>query len=346
MELKFAKDNFDIDKAVKEMLDRKDHIISITHREDFDGIGSAAIIKHYFNIPDSNLMFGDYKSSTINAITEKIKAMNLSKMFVIITDLGLDEPLIPAYQSLISYLKDKDSYVIWLDHHNWSNETVEKVAKMCDFAVVGDNDKFCGAELTFRELIKGRFDEGFGEKIAAFTHKTDFNLPNLEDFLLNIIKYITYSNYHGSDNALVELVNFVSEEDFNNEKINETAQLYNKEESENLEKLKSMVFDYSINEDYKIGIGFGGNINSTKACLIVSDLTNSDISIFVNVPMAKISIRGKGKLDCIKLANKMGGNGHFNAAGAPLTESIELSDREKIKAEADKMAAMAKEVYS
>lgn len=345
--MEYNGESFNLNEHIKAMKSSGSRIINITHNADFDGIGSASLMRHYFKVPLENILLSDYEPSMINKVIEEVKRRIDENYTVILTDLGIDDKTIPLYNKLLDFIKSKNSTVIWLDHHNWPQECIDNIAYRTDFAIVGDNGKFCGAELTYKYLISENFDNlDFGKKIANLTHQSDFNLPNQDPVLYKIKDYITYCNNESDEDSLKKLVYTISKDDFTNKYIDELANKYKSKEKTNIDYLLDHMYTFKL-KDHVVGIGFASYLESNSACYTISESCKSDMSIFVNIGKGRINLRSKGDFDCIPIAMAFGGNGHKNASGASLDEgSIKvIGSIEKQKEFVDKVNRLMKNLY-
>ncbi len=75
---------------------------------------------------------------------------------------------------------------------------------------------------------------------------------------------------------------------------------------------------YSFYEDQELEQFGIDHDEADYGLYIMQDIRNNDLVVLIKkVGMfLKVSLRGRGALDCSKLANMLGGGGHFNAAGA------------------------------
>ncbi len=320
----FRYTNLDISKVIEESIENPSKVYNITHIADFDGIGSASIIRHYFKIPIQNILFCDYTPEKIKEVLDIVKSDNKSKT-IILSDLGIDEKTIPLFTDLINHLKATNSKIIWLDHHNWTDKAINDIGRRCDYIIGGDNGKYCGAELVYQNLIISYFkDTNLGEKLSNIAHKTDFNLPNKGETINNLIEAITYINNHHL-NDLSKLVEVISEGNIDSDRIKDYANQYIIEEKDSIITLKKNIFKKQLSNKIIVGVGFANFIESNKAASIIKDTTNCDISIFIGPKENKISIRSNDKVNSIEIASILGGNGHERAAGASVDKKVKLN---------------------
>ena len=97
----------------------------ISHKEDVDGICSAALIKAAFDVPKVILV--DY--ANLISRVEKVAAMfdKMEQLFV--CDLGLSKKNEQRFAELLEKIVSKGTEVIYIDHHDISKETLHTIKK-------------------------------------------------------------------------------------------------------------------------------------------------------------------------------------------------------------------------
>lgn len=290
--------------------------VSITHANDIDGLGSAAIIRMRLGIPLDRIFFSDYSPEGLRGIGNRIEKIVKKEGMIILflTDVGMNKALNRIYKRIIMNVKSEGGAVVWLDHHVWSESDLKDIASKCDLAIVGENTKYCAAEITRRAL---RLNGPFIDKFTRLVHYSDFNItPKDKNTYRKIGVYAmsitSYANLprNKRDAALRHVVDVVSKGRFNDERIRRDARNFerlNKARVANM--LKSL---YSAGKDAYIG--FSESIQSNLGCGAIMDKTGADVGIYVNLSAGKASMRSI-KTDCTVLANRLGGGGHPHAAG-------------------------------
>ena len=129
-------------------------IFSLTHANDIDGLGSAALLKIAYGMSSENIFFTDYSaeglSYSIKKLSERIGKRSIT---LFMTDLGMNDYLIDTYRKIIMKVKRQGGKVFWFDHHVWSPSQIEKIASICDVAIIGENSRYCATEITYRNLV-------------------------------------------------------------------------------------------------------------------------------------------------------------------------------------------------
>jgi single-stranded-DNA-specific exonuclease len=100
--------------------------VCISHKEDVDGICSAALIKAAFDI--SQVIVVDYANLISNL--EKVGAApdNIEQLFV--CDLGLSKKNEQKFTQLLDNIASAGAEVIYIDHHDISKETLQVLKKI------------------------------------------------------------------------------------------------------------------------------------------------------------------------------------------------------------------------
>jgi single-stranded-DNA-specific exonuclease len=97
----------------------------ISHKEDVDGICSAALIKAAFDI--SKVILVDY--SNLISRLEKVEAMFDKIDHLFICDLGLSRKNEQKFTELLQKVVSTGAEVIYIDHHDISKETLNALKK-------------------------------------------------------------------------------------------------------------------------------------------------------------------------------------------------------------------------
>ena len=97
----------------------------ISHKEDVDGICSAALIKAAFDI--SKVILVDY--ANLISRLEKVATMfdKIEQLFI--CDLGLSKKNEQKFAELLQRIASKGAEVIYIDHHDISKETLHALKK-------------------------------------------------------------------------------------------------------------------------------------------------------------------------------------------------------------------------
>jgi single-stranded-DNA-specific exonuclease len=101
------------------------HSFCISHKEDVDGICSAALIKAGFDI--SKVILVDY--ANLISRLEKVETMfdKIEQLFI--CDLGLSKKNEQRFTDLLQRMVSRGTQVIYIDHHDISKETLHALKK-------------------------------------------------------------------------------------------------------------------------------------------------------------------------------------------------------------------------
>ena len=102
---------------------KKDRILCVSHKEDLDGISSAALIKQAFG-GDTTLV--DYPGM-MDALA-KIKADERIKT-LFICDVGLSQKNQDEFVELLTYLRKNKVKITYIDHHDLDNKIIKRLEK-------------------------------------------------------------------------------------------------------------------------------------------------------------------------------------------------------------------------
>ena len=297
-------------------------IFSLTHASDIDGVGSAALLKTVYGIDSRNIFFADYSGKGVSyAVAQLLKRLGKKDAVLFLTDLGMNDSLMDIYENMIKKIKKQGGKVIWFDHHVWSSRQIDRIASLCDLAVVGENKKYCATEITYRNLItSGELKRGdrFLEEFVKLVHKSDFNIDaeNGKDrkmigtYAMGIMSYNTLGPCISRDKELRKIVETISEGKFASAEMIADAELFDRI---NKKRTKAM-----LGKLYRIGnfasLGFSEDLQSTFGCRAIMDKTGCDLAVYINISKGTGHLRS-GICDTTLLSKSMGGGGHPHASG-------------------------------
>ena len=145
-------------------------IYQLTHSSDLDGMASAALMRHYYGIPLDRIFFANYDGEIFKDAVSAIKGIKGKGDLLLISDFGMNAKNVKPMKDALQRFKAQGNYVIWLDHHPWTELETKELAKVCDILVNGELTS-CGTELVYKFLCKR---DAFGDKLVAITHLADF----------------------------------------------------------------------------------------------------------------------------------------------------------------------------
>ncbi len=323
-----------------ELLKQK-QINVITHMKDFDGIGSAALLVRNYKKQINNIFFTGYKKSEI--LNLKNKVHKFKNNIIIIDDIGVSKRLASSILKILIDLKKNKNIIIWLDHHEWDYNSLQKISKKIDFLICNENKINCAAELIYLLLCN---KDKYSDKLIDLIHIGDFNLKTTPiKFEISEKMSFVISNICSNkdkDNNLKKLVYYISNKELENKFINKFYKNYLKEAKFNLKLLDKNISVLNIKK-YKFAIGFSKNLQNSFACSYISNKTNSDISIFYNSSTSTFHLRSK-KLECLSIAKKMQGGGHPYAAAFE-SNKIDLNKKNQINKTVENLRKIIENIY-
>lgn len=300
-------------------------IFSLTHANDIDGLGSAALLKVAYGMGSENIFFTDYSeeglSYSIKKLSERIGKKSIT---LFMTDLGMNDYLIDTYRKIIMKVKRQGGKVVWFDHHVWSLSQIKKIASLCDVAIIGENSRYCATEITYRNLISGKMlskNNKFLRKFVWIVHKSDFNKKPekrkdyelIGTYAMSIMSYITLGPSEIRDKKLRDIIDVIAAGRFSSPRIVSDGRKF----SDRNERLTKIM----LKNLYKIGdiafVGFSPNLQSTLGCGAIMDKTKCDIAIYINTENHTGHLRSRIS-DTTLLSRRMGGGGHPHASGFPI----------------------------
>ncbi len=290
------------------------NIFVLSHASDIDGVGSAALIKTKYSIPAGNLFFSDYSKQGLGYVDGKLRGRYRNGVTLFIADLGVNDAIIPSYSRIISNVKRHGGKVYWFDHHPWSDDAIKRLASRCDAAIVGENERYCATEITYREL---GFSDAFTKKFVKIVHYSDFNItPKSKSdyravgiYALSITAYNISESWGYKTKKLRHIADTIAKGRLFDSAIKRDAKKFDKT---NKERTGRMVKGLITRGNF--AIGFSKHIQSTYACGAVIDASKKPVGIYINIQIGRGHIRSTGP-DISKLARSLGGGGHPRASG-------------------------------
>jgi len=301
--------------------------ICVSHREDADGVSSAALIKQAFG---GDTILVDYPGmmDELEALRNDVK---LKKLFI--CDVGLNKQTNDSFVDLLTELRKKRISVTYVDHHDIDPKVVTKLKKI-KVNLIHDVSE-CTAVLVY-DAFKKKLSEG-STFIAACGAITDYmenrpiasKLLQMYDrqFALINATVLTYNivGHQKDSDYLLYLVDELSESKFPHELPNtyEFAQIQVGKLAEIMSKVrKSMKVSKNLAHMEVLDSGASGAVN------FVLGFSGKDVGIAYKERIDKgifaVSVRGSpsckihlGRLVSTVAAKFNGsGGGHDKACGA------------------------------
>lgn len=289
-------------------------VAALSHTSDIDGIGAASLVRMKFHAPLSNIFFTGYSAAEVAEAEAAIRPLYKKRVLLFITDLVPESKAIPVYERIVDGISKGGGAVIFLDHHPWGGEAVQKVAKKCLIAVFGENRQMCATELTRRCL---GMDSKFAISFTRLVHHADFYIQLqekglsrlLEQYAMHIGGVNMCRSYGTKMKKLRHMVKVISSGRLIDGEISRGAERFALLNEERIGKMLKNLYIISG----KMAVGFSKQVDSTRACMSVIKEAHTSMSVVVNLDHSKASMRSV-KPDISRLANAMGGGGHPHAA--------------------------------
>ena len=308
---------------------KKSKIVCVSHREDADGISSAALIKQAFGgetiLTDYPGMMDDMEPLRTD---EKLKELY-------ICDLGLNKKNESDFVEMLTQLRKRRIKISYIDHHDLDKKIINQLKKI-KVNVVHDTNE-CASVQVYNTYKKKLNDHA--AFVAACAAITDYmedrplgsKLLQIFDrqFALISATVMTYNivGHQKEPDYLLYLVDELSESKYPHEIPNsfEFAQLQ-------VEKLASIISKVKENMKLKKNLGYMEITDSgaSGAVNFVLGLSGKDVGVAykerVDYGVYAVSVRGSKqcKIHLGRLINKIttdiggSGGGHDKACGASI----------------------------
>lgn len=291
------------------------NVAVLSHIADIDGVGSAALVKMRYRIPLGNIFLTNHDLDEISRCTSAIARMSRKGFTLFITDLNPSAGSARVYERLVKRVKGRGGRVVWLDHHVWKQEAINRIARKCDIAVFGENSEMCATQLVHKFL---GLNTGFANEFADMVHYIDLFLPTnnrkykkrAEEYKLGIDYYLISGSHDAQQSRLRHLAGVVSSGRFADSNLRTAAKNFKDLNSRRIKELLSGLFHLSN----RVVLGFSKQVDSNDACEAMLTNTHADVSILIKTDTGHCSIRSR-KSDTVPLANALGGGGHPHASG-------------------------------
>ena len=341
-------------------------IYQITHSADLDGMASAALMRHYYKVPLNRIFFTNYDGKIFKGAVSVIKSLKGRGDLLLISDFGMNAKNVKPMKDALQGFKERGNYVIWLDHHPWTEHETNEIAKVCDILVNGEMAS-CGTELVYKFLCRR---DAFGDRIVAITHLADFVDTCFfvhRDCFVKQIKRITKKVKSKSDvqsareeriirrlgsvikelgrgdspssPGLRKVVDLLSSGQLEAPLIKKIEKRYIEETAPYRRELLGNAKVYGLN-GIKVAIGFSKKINNQEACMTMQEKLKSEVAIYINYGSGHCSVRSDVTVDSSGISRALGGGGHPQASGFSIEPSqLTAERREKVT---KKILAVAK----
>jgi oligoribonuclease NrnB/cAMP/cGMP phosphodiesterase (DHH superfamily) len=286
-----------------------ENVIGVSHEEDIDGIGSAAILLRVLGV--RNIVLTNYHREKWYYAVKKIRGYceSLGNITIYITDLNLKKWMINSLDHGLSNCVKK---IYWIDHHLWDKESDELTDKLGYY--VKYNDAKHTASENLAEFL-GVKEDPVVDLIKILSRDSDFGIMQhfLTEPLTDLIRYLVYIKK--SKALLKKLVRKISRGvfwDYETELLWRNAYKMKREVVENT--LRNYI--YKEVDDRKIYFFFTEPVTSSYSLLkSFGEKHDLAIVIFSNGSITIVRGRDRDDIDCSEIARRLGGGGHRHIAG-------------------------------
>jgi oligoribonuclease NrnB/cAMP/cGMP phosphodiesterase (DHH superfamily) len=284
-------------------------IVSITHEDDLDGLGSQAIIKRYFDLfpqKEELILLDAHYSNFIKVVEEQLSSKVLP-LKLIISDIGFNKSFESLFKAF-KIAKQRNCSILWFDHHIIDDVVKEKINQLIN-VYINDTQK-CATE-----IIKDYFlpNDPIAKKIAKYARDTDFKTKKSKTAsnIQLIIGYYIRKDGFKSRRKIVELLAEGRFKDpWFDHQLKELANWIKIESKYALQKVKRI----TINNFGEVCISYakigGGKITQ----MLKNKYPNSKAYVGIDLRYNEIIIYSD-HVNCREFARYFGGGGHEERAG-------------------------------
>ncbi|MHA2188938.1 MAG: DHH family phosphoesterase [Candidatus Thorarchaeota archaeon] len=311
-------------------------IFSISHDKDVDGLNAAAIVLRYARSKDLNheVLLADYGAFEI--IFSQVAV--LRNALIIVTDLGMDDSVLEVIKSSLERAISQGCRLVWLDHHQWSEQAIKTILSLGNKPVLKINHDFCAAEIAFKVLMPR---DAISSELATIAHDTDFNHRKIEGAsaltdALSVIRFNAIAKREDMTETIRPLLVKLADEGlsgvwedsgsrFKDSLLDKQVHNYRKERLKKMRKTLKGHCDQEIHERLVRIVEAPGGLTTTDLGTFLSNPENLQIGD-ENLAVADLLIsmspggmlgfrRGRETVLCNAAAKLFNGGGHPYAAG-------------------------------
>lgn len=298
-------------------------IVSITHRSDFDGIASGALIVRYAALHKKSpflVYLKDYGDKE-NVIEEGLFKLTNCKLYI--ADLSTSFKHFNEVVKRIRRLRCGEIY--WFDHHPTSNENLNKLKELG--VKLDIRPGFSSSAIIVYENLysKSGIEDEIARKIADYADDIDswrLSMPLSRDImdLVAYYKYLDEANpLHPHLKSYLLYLSGLKDQNLVREQHKAHIEIYRKLKDRARDVISRTVEVFEID-----GINYAicyapCYISSSQAAEFVLDSVKAQVAIVVKEEGTG-SVRRRGDVDVSKIARLFEGGGHPYAAGMRLKE--------------------------
>lgn len=299
-------------------------IISVTHRADYDGIASGALIIRYayLHLKEPFMVFLKDYSDGPNLIEEPLIKLKECKLYI--ADLSTSFKDLPKVADRIKRMKGCEVY--WFDHHPTSEESVN-LLKGAGVNLDLREDRFVAAKIVFQNLYeKMRIEDEVAKRVSDYAVEAD-NWRFESEETRDLMDLVSFYNYLDEDSPLTpNLISFLLHLASLKEAGTLLTELHRKHIAiyrKMLDRARKLILNtvdlFELNGT-KYAIAYSPNlVSGSQAADYLLSTYDVDIA-FVVKEDGTASVRRRGDVDVSKIAKLFGGGGHPYAAGMKLTD--------------------------
>lgn len=311
-------------------------VVSISHRNDFDGIASASLVVRYASVINNFPCIVSLKDYGDKEKVVDDKLLSLTNAYFIISDLSTNVKEIDEIVERIRKLKSNQNKVAWVDHHQTTEEIKNKLSKVVDALYIQEGE-ITATEIVFDMLYKQNgIEDEYAKRLASLSHQTDM-WKFEESVSWDLVELVSYLNYLDYDSSLRPWLNgFVlylagKTKNINlnnplNEEYKRMLEVFRKKKEESLQIVETTLYQFEVN-NVKFVVAWSPRIIYSS---IAADylMKKSDADVFIIVKEdGNASVRRKNeKVNCAEVARVFGGGGHVYASGMSISkEKVPIS---------------------
>lgn len=299
-------------------------ICIVSHEEDIDGIGSAAIA---IRATKSRCVYlvGYFEDKWLS-LGRRLRAMcgKRSSLSIVISDLNPSMKIVEILDKSLDGCDNKK--ITWIDHHVWREDVLSKIRNLGYIEIYIDRSRTASENTSSFFGLDG---DPVVKPIKNLSRDTDYGFFKhpLSEPLTDVIRYTLYSE--NTSEYLLKLALKFSRGvvwDYDLEARWVKAREKKLEAIENARKNSV----YTSLKGYRVFISIADPMLSSRIILRETGAEGYDIA-FVAYTNGSITIsRGRNDINCAEIASRLGGGGHPHIAGAQIDRSIIMGGLDKI----------------
>ncbi|MDM7274559.1 MAG: DHHA1 domain-containing protein [Thermoprotei archaeon] len=302
------------------------HAYIVTHA-DLDGVGAAAAFLRILGVRPGRGATVVYSEpynidETLGALEDYVEGGDL----LAVTDLGLNEDVREKVVSIVERLVGKGVRVEWYDHHVWSEDDLNSLKKAGALVFVDKSTCATGVVVRYASSVRGVKPDGFLVELESTVCSAD--LWRWDNSLSPKLFRAVGSREEAREWRDRVLAKFV-EGILWDEELEARLQQYVSEELKNMEKIMETVY---VKEAGQLKIVAVYKTEGPPANSIVGALLESRYGAHIAGiirPNGGLSLRSK-TVNVQAIAVKLGGGGHYRAAGARINMPVWVKTLSKI----------------